>query len=118
MMAIQQLPAAFHDLESFATVWALGSETERHHRRLASSITEIRAFYEAILPRIDTILEYLNDFPLEQLAPEASNLLNLSLALAEIAPAVELFGQPEVPDAFDSRRVIAVEQHRPEEERR
>ena len=108
-MTTQLLPKAFRDLESFAAIWALGSETERHGRRLASTITELRGFYDAMLPRIDAVLEYLNDFPLEQLAPEARNLLNLSLALAEIAPAVELFGQPAVPDAFDSRRVIVRE---------
>ena len=40
---------------------------------------------------------------------EAQALLNLSLSLAEIAPAVELFGQVEVPDAYDSRRITAIE---------
>jgi hypothetical protein len=51
----------------------------------------------------------LNDFPLDDLAPKAQTLLQLTPSLAEIAPAVELFGQVEVPDGHDSRRVIAVD---------
>jgi hypothetical protein len=43
------------------------------------------------------------------LAPKGQTLLQLTLSLAEIAPAVELFGQVEVPDGYDSRRVIAVD---------
>jgi Protein of unknown function (DUF4065) len=78
-------------------------------QRLASTMAELRSFYDAILPRIDAILAYLNDFRLDRLPAEAQALLHLSLSLAEVAPAVELFGQPEVPDGYDSRRITVVE---------
>jgi len=100
------LPERFHDLETLAAGWALPTEAERHARRLASTIDELRAFYEAMLPRIEDMLAYLSEFPVDNLTPEGRNLLNLALSLAEIAPAVELFGQPEVPDGYDSRRFI------------
>lgn len=108
-MSARLLPDSFDDLERFATIWALPTETERHARRLGSTMAELQSFYAAVLPRIDQILAYLNDFPLAGLPPEAQALLHLSLSLAEVAPAVELFGQPEVPDAYDSRRVTVVE---------
>jgi hypothetical protein len=108
-MSARLLPESFGDLEQFAARWALPTENDRHARRLASTMTELQSFYDAMLPRIDAILAYLNDFPLESLQDEARTLLNLSLSLAEIAPAVELFGQVEVPDAYDSRRITAVE---------
>lgn len=108
-MESKRLPAAFRDLEPFAAAWALPKESQRHAQRLASSMDELRAFYDAVVPRLEAILTYLNDFALDHLSREAENLLNLTLSLAEITPAVELFGQSEVPDAFDSRRFVPVE---------
>lgn len=108
-MSAHRLPESFGDLEQFAACWALPTENERHSQRLTSTMAELRGFYDAILPRIDAILAYLNDFPLDRLPAEAQALLRLSLSLAEVAPAVELFGQPEVPDGYDSRRIMVVE---------
>ena len=100
------LPDQFRDLEPFARVWALRTETERQARRLESTIEELRAFYDTLLLRIDDILAYLSEFPLENLTPEGDRLLLLAFGLAEIAPAVELYGQTEVPNGYDSRRFI------------
>ncbi len=108
-MESKRLPEAFRELEPFTAAWALPKESQRHAQRLASSIDELRALYDAVASRLEAILAYLNDFPLDHLSPEAQNLLNLTLSLAEITPAVELFGQPEVPDAFDSRRFVPTE---------
>jgi hypothetical protein len=104
-----QLPDQFRDLQPLASIWNLPTEAERHARRLGSSIAELRALYDALMPRIDDVLAYLSEFQLENLTPEGSNLFNLACSLAEIAPAVELFGQPEVPAGFDSRRFIPAE---------
>lgn len=103
------LPDRFRDIESFASAWSLPTEADRHARRLASTIEELQAFYDAMMPRIDDILGYLSEFPLESLTPEGRNLLNLAFSLAEIGPAVELYGMPEVPDGYDSRRFVPAE---------
>jgi hypothetical protein len=100
------LPDQFRDLEPIALVWALRTEAERHARRLASTIEELRALYDALLPRIDDMLAYLSEFSLESLTPGGDRLLRLAFALAEIGPTVELYGQPEVPNGYDSRRFI------------
>lgn len=105
-MSDTPLPDRFRDLELLAHTWVLPTEAERHARRLASSITELRALYDALMPRIDEMLAYLSEFQLENLTPEGRNLLHLACSLAEIGPAVELYGQPEVPDGYDSRRFI------------
>jgi len=94
------LPEQFRDLESWARIWALRTEAERHARRLASTIEELRVFYDAMMSRIEDILAYLSEFPLESLTPEVDRPLRLAFAL------VELYGQPEVPDGYDSRRFI------------
>ncbi len=105
----QRLPNSFQAVEEFVDTWALPTESQRHIQRLSSTMVELRRFYDAALARIDDMLAYLNEFPLDSLPPQAQTLLHLTLSLAEIAPAVELFGQPEVPDGYDSRRLIAIE---------
>ena len=43
-----KLPADFEDLEPFAD-WALLSESDRYAKRLASTMDELQAFYDAAL---------------------------------------------------------------------
>ena len=103
-----RLPDRFRDLEPIATVWALPTEAERHAKRLASTIAELRALYDQLFPRMEDMLAYLSEFAVDKLTPEGQHLLHLTFALAEIAPAVELYGQVTVPDGYDSRRFIPV----------
>ena len=108
-MSDARLPEQFRDLEALGDVWILPTEGERHARRLTSNIAELRAFYDALMPRIDDVLAYLSEFQLENLTSEGRNLFYLACSLAEIGPAVELFGQPEVLAGYDSRRFIPAE---------
>lgn len=103
------LPEQFKDLEPFVSAWALARAEERHSKRLSSRMAEIEAFYQAMLPRMDAIIEYLNQFPADALPEEAKRLFYLTLSLAEVAPAVELFRQPGVVDGFDPSRFLPVE---------
>jgi len=105
-MAQQTLPAQFKDLEPFVATWALATERERNRKRLSSTMEDIQAFYNALLPRMEAMIEYLNQFPLEQMPEDAKRLFHLSLSLAEVANAVELFKQPDVIDGFDPERFI------------
>ncbi|MGH7961577.1 MAG: hypothetical protein ACRERD_07080 [Candidatus Binatia bacterium] len=107
-MPSRLLPESFADLENFAGLWALATETERSRHRQASTMAEIQAFYDAMLPRMEGILAYLNQFPLAEMPEEAERLLYLTLSLAEVAPAVELFKQPSVMDGYDISRLLPV----------
>jgi hypothetical protein len=98
------LPEQFRDLERFATDWSIERESDRSEKRLASSMTEISRFYDAIMPRMDAILAYLNQLPLNALPDDARRLLWLTLSLAEISPAIHFYGQPTVIDGFDARQ--------------
>jgi len=104
-MPEQQLPATFTDLEPF-TGWSLATEAERQKKRMASSMAEIQAFYDAILPRMDAIISYLDQFSMNAMPSDAQRLLNLTFSLAEIAAAVELFKQPSVADGYDVARFV------------
>lgn len=96
-------PAAFQDLEKWSA-WALATEQERSDKRQASTMSEVKAFYDAMLTRTEEILTYVEQFPLEPMPADAQRLFNLTLSLAEVAPAVELFGQISVVDGYDIKR--------------
>lgn len=98
------LPEPFTALEPFAATWSLPTEIARHEQRRASSMDALRDFYDAMLPRMPQILSYLETRPLDDLDTDDTRLMRLTLSLAEIAPAVELFGSPIIKDAVDSRR--------------
>ena len=104
-MSDHLLPPAFAELEPFID-WSLATESERLQKRLDSSMDEIRAFYSAMLGRIEEMLEYLNGFPLDQLNEPEQRLMNMTLSLAEIWVAVELYNQPDHPFGFDMRRFV------------
>ncbi len=100
------LPEAFRDLEQWSA-WALETEKERSDKRQASTIEELKDFYDAMLARTDEALSYIDQFPLDDLPPDAQRLFLLTLSLAEVAPAVEQFGQPQVVDGYDIGRIAA-----------
>lgn len=100
------LPAAFTDLEPYVAYWAKETQMERLHQRLAAKMARIQEFYDAVTPRLREILGYLDQFPLGALPEDAQRLYRLSLAAAQIAPAVELFRQPAVVCGFDARKFL------------
>ena len=100
------LPDEFQDLAPFLE-WALASEQERSAKRQACTIKEIKTFYSAMLQRLEEILSYLDDYPTENVPPDVETLFHLTLSVAEVAPAVENFGQPGVVDGYDVKRMHA-----------
>jgi len=103
-----RLPEGFEMLESVAA-WSLRTETERIKRRQASSFAEIAEFRDAVLPELPRIFEHLSAKDLGTLSATDENLLFLTLALAEIAPAVEFYRQAAVIEGFDALRFMPVE---------
>jgi hypothetical protein len=104
-MAEHQLPEPFVDMTPYLA-WALPTERERCTKRQSSTMAEITSFYHAMLPRMEEILTHLAQFPLENIPPEVQRLFNLTLALAEVAPAVENYGQPSVIEGYDVARFV------------
>ena len=103
-MSSRLLPEPFADLEGFANDWALATESERVAKRYASSMAELQSFYDAMLPRVEAMLEHLNRFSLEGLPEPEQRLLYLTFSLAEASLPVEIFGEPQVPYGFDPAR--------------
>ena len=92
------LPAEFADLEPFAS-WCLATEAERYAKRLASSMDEMQAFYDAAFPRLEAAMAYLDALPLDSLPDDATHLLWLCYSLVNASFPVEVWRQARVPDS-------------------
>jgi hypothetical protein len=93
------LPAEFSDLEPFAAKWCLATEHERYAERMASSMDEMQALYDAAFPRADAAIQYCDQFPLDDLPDDALRLLQLLYSLVMVSFPVEVWRQPRVPDS-------------------
>jgi hypothetical protein len=102
------LPADFADLEPYAD-WALPTERERYGKRIASTMDELQAFYDAAFLRLEDAMDYLDQFPLDALPEDATRLLRLYCALVTASFPVEVWRQPRVPDSGASSFDAVVE---------
>lgn len=103
------LPPGFADLEPFIH-WALPTETERNTLRVASSQETLQAYADALLPRAEDITRLVDATP-TPLPEPVERLFLMLLSLAEVAPAIEYYGQPTVVDGYESARFRADETH-------
>ncbi len=103
------LPAEFSDLEPFVADWCLDSEPERYAKRLSSTMGEIQAFYDAIMPRAEDAMVYLDRFPLDALPEDAVRLLKLLYSLILMSFAVEVWKQPYIPDTGTAQFELKIE---------
>jgi hypothetical protein len=103
------LPAEFTDLEPFAETWCLPTEPERLARRFETPMADILAFYDAVTPRAEAAMSYLEQFPLHDLPEDATNLLHLLYSMIQVSFPVEAWGQQRVPDTGSASFDLFVE---------
>ncbi len=84
-----RLPAAFADLECFVAEWALTGQHARYGKMVSVDMERLRAFYQAMMPRIDAIVSHLNGFSLERMPAPEQTLFDLALTFAESAHPVD-----------------------------
>lgn len=95
---VKQLPADFADLATFSD-WILATEPERYSKRLASTMPEMQALYDAAFPRLEEAMTYLDKFPLDEMPDDARHLTHLMQSLIMVSFPVEVWKQPRVPDS-------------------
>jgi hypothetical protein len=98
-MAMALFPEEFADLELFAQKWCLASESERYAARLSSTVAEMQAFYDAVTPRAEAVLDYCHGYELDDLPGPVLNLMHLLYSMIMVSFPVEVWGQPRVPDS-------------------
>jgi hypothetical protein len=99
VMSDALLPAEFSELEPFAKTWCLATEGERFAQRLASSMDEMQAFYDAFCPRAEEAIAYCEKLPLDDMPEDAQRLMQLLYSLIMVSFPVESWRQPHVPDS-------------------
>lgn len=93
-MKAQSLPAPFAALEPHGA-WALAREAERTAKREASTVEEVRAFYDAVFPQMEAIVAHLERFPLDALPEPERRLLWLALSVVEVSNLTERYKRRE-----------------------
>ncbi|MFJ5306437.1 hypothetical protein [Streptomyces sp. NPDC088350] len=102
------LPSEFAALEPFGE-WVLESERERYGKRLASSMEDMQAFYDAAFPLLEQASDHLDTFPLDELPEQERNLLLLMFSLVNVSFPVEVWKQARVPDSGAASMDLVVE---------
>jgi hypothetical protein len=108
-VAAPLLPREFADLEPWVADWCLDSEPERYAKRLASTMDEIQAFYDAIFPRAEAAIAYLDELPINDLPDDAHRLLKLLYSLVLASFPVEIWKQPYIPDTGTAQFELKLE---------
>ena len=93
------LPQAFSELEPYVADWALATRAERYAARLDRPFNELVAFYDAIAPRAEEAIAYLDGRDINALSDEATRLLHLLYSMILVSYAVNVFKQNRIPDA-------------------
>jgi hypothetical protein len=93
------LPEGFADLEPFVTDWALPTRAPRYEARLSKPYDELVRFYDAVAPRADEAIAYLDGFDIDELPDDAARLLHLLYSMILVSYAVNVFKQNRIPDS-------------------
>jgi hypothetical protein len=93
------LPDGFTDLEPFVDDWALPTRAQRYEARLSKPYDELVRFYDAIAPRAEEAIAYLNGLDINALPDDATRLLHLLYSMILVSYAVNVFKQNRIPDS-------------------
>ncbi len=91
------LPEPFADLAGYVDSWARPTFHERYRQRMASPQAALVEFYQALLPRMDAITEHLNQYAPGEVPAADLPLYFLACSFMDVAAAVEIYEQPDVP---------------------
>jgi hypothetical protein len=94
-----RLPEAFGDLDRWVDDWAKPTRAERYATRLSKSFDELVEFYDAVAPKAEEAIGYLNGLDLQALPEDAARLLHLLYSFILVSYAVNIFHQPSIPDS-------------------
>ncbi|MFB8000649.1 hypothetical protein ACFC4G_49025, partial [Streptomyces sp. NPDC056002] len=72
---------------------------QRYAKRLASTMTEKHAVYDAITPRAEEAISFCDKFSLDDLPEDVVNLMHLLYSMVTVSFPVECWKQPRVPDS-------------------
>ena len=78
MSDVSTLPEAFSDLEPFVADWALPTRAQRYEARLSKPFDELVTFYDAVAPKAEEAIAYLNGLDIDDLPDDATGCCTCS----------------------------------------
>jgi hypothetical protein len=103
------LPPEFVDLEPFVAAWALPTEKQRQAKRVGNDLDSVGQFYDAMLPRMAALFDYLDKIPhgnVAQLPENVLRLYRLGAAFIEASHPIEMkWRRTDIDDAFPLDRM-------------
>jgi hypothetical protein len=94
-----QLPEQFSDFEPYVADWALATRAERYAARLDRPFDELVVFYDAVAPKAEEAIAYLDTLNVNELPKDATRLLHLLYSFILVSYAVNIFHQNRIPDS-------------------
>src|SRR3546814_2367137 len=108
-MPQNMLPEGFKALEPFQAYWGVPDTQTRRERREASTMDEITAFYDVIMPLAPAAMKHLEGFALDAMPPAEARRFELVLALAHVSMGTELQGARRDTHPDDTKGVKLME---------
>ena len=99
-MTVNAQKPDFAELSPFLAEWGLPHSAERVARRAGGSMKEIHAFHEAMLPRLEEVINYLNNFAVAEIPTDDMALAYAALAMCEIDNPVR-WGEVNLSSGYD-----------------
>jgi hypothetical protein len=93
------LPEGFSELEPYVADWALATRKERYAARLDRPFDDLVVFYDALAPRAEEAIAYLDGLNINALPQDATRLLHLLYSFILVSYAVNVFKQNRIPDS-------------------
>ena len=95
----------FHYLADYIESWGLPTREARLEKRLASTLDELKDFYEAVSPHLGDIIVFLNQWPLDEIPTEHRGLADAALMMCEVDSPVNKWRSPTLDDGVDPTRL-------------
>jgi hypothetical protein len=93
----------FSNLEQYIAAWGLPTVEERIARRTSSTLEEMQEFHNAMVPSLEDIINFLNQFPCDEIPAEYLPLKNTVLSLLHVDRPVNKWNKTLLDDAGDPR---------------
>ncbi|NKB36042.1 MAG: hypothetical protein GKR93_02580 [Gammaproteobacteria bacterium] len=81
----------FDDLRPYIEHWGQAEANQRLRLRVEAELAELEEFYNALSPKLEAIIQYLNQYPVNKIPEADKPLANMLLALCEVDDAIHIW---------------------------